>query len=343
MSTSHRRPVTFTNRHGVTLFGILETPADRPAALAAILLSPGVKMRVGPECVYRRLADQLVRAGVAVLRFDFYGLGDSQGTLNEELLRDIYNHTEVGRFVEDTVDAMDWMERHCGARRFLLAGLCGGAITGLLAGGRDRRVAGLIGLGITPVLAAASANASLYMTAGQLVESRRQYVRRLLSPQAWYRLVTLQCDFRLMWRFLTDPLKKRAAGDAPGAPAVVPENDNANPLFPPAFFNMTGSKRPMLLVFGGSDRLQWEFEEKFVARYRDRLAQVPDAYDVHVIKDANHVLSLREWQNEMLEVSARWLRRHFADALGHAEPARHSQTLSVAALSGGALPQANLR
>ena len=67
----------------------------------------------------------------------------------------------------------------------------------------------------------------------------------------------------------------------------------------------------MLLVFGGSDRLQWEFEEKFVVRYRQQLAALPQVYDVHTVDRANHVFSLPEWQRDMLRASAAWLRKCF--------------------------------
>jgi hypothetical protein len=304
-------PVTFLNRKGLKLFGILETP-DFPSVgdLAVVMLSPGVKMRVGPQCLYRHIADELLRLGFPVLRFDCHGLGDSEGTQAESLLRDVYNHIQVGRFVDDTVDAMDWMQREHGVRRFILSGLCGGAVTGLLAGERDARVVGLFGIGLATVLSSRAVDASRYMTTGQLEDARRMYVRRLLSPHAWYRLLTLKADYRLIGRLAERVLPRRVRGSAQTVPPSP--TDDANPRVPPAFFAMLSSRRPMLLVFGGSDRLQWEFEEKFVARYRERLASLPPVYDVHIVPQANHVLSATEWQREMLDVAGAWLRRHFA-------------------------------
>ena len=173
-----------------------------------ILLSPGSRCAwgrsacIGPVEPARRLR-------AAGLRFDFFGLGDSEGTLREELLRDLYNHIEVGRFVDDALDAMDWMQHTYGTKRFILSGLCGGAITGLLAGARDPRVAGLLALGITPVLASRAADASRYMTNGQLEHVRARYLRRLLSPQAWGRLLTLKTDNRLIWRLITESFGKK--------------------------------------------------------------------------------------------------------------------------------------
>ena len=286
----HATPVTFRNRHGLKLFGILHTPASAPPGkLVVLLLSPGTKMRVGPQRLYVQVTSRLLQLGLSVLRFDFHGLGDSEGLLPENQLRDVYNHVEVGRFVDDTIDAMNWMQQTYGCEQFLLAGLCGGAVTGLLTGERDPRVAGLLAIGITPVLSASVADASMYMTIGQLEVQQQMYLRRLLSPQAWIRLISFQADNRLIRRMLGHWLR-RATGRARDSAAVQQgENDNANPRFPPAFFKMLSSRRPMLLVFGGSDRLHWEYEEKFVARHRERLATMPQLAEVHIVELANHV------------------------------------------------------
>jgi pimeloyl-ACP methyl ester carboxylesterase len=303
-----QQAVVFRNRSGARLFGVLDTPDGPQRALGVILLSPGIKMRVGPHRLYRRMADMFIAIGLPVLRFDFYGLGDSEGTLTEEQMRDVYNHIEVGRFVGDATDAMDWMELHCGTRRFILSGLCGGAVTGLLAGSRDERVAGLLALGITPVLASRAADPGQYMTVGQLDRMRRGYIAKLRSPKSWLRLLTLKSDYRVIWKSLTKGLRP---SKPPAAAVAVDQQDNASPLFPPAFFRMASSKRPMLMVFGGSDRLRWEFEEKFAARHRAKLSEVEAMYEVRVIEHANHVLSIEAWQSEMLAASMSWLRKWF--------------------------------
>lgn len=191
--------------------------------------------------------------------------------------------------------------------RFILSGLCGGAITGLLAGARDARVAGLLALGLTPLIASQTADPSRYMTTGQLDSIGRTYIQKLLRPRAWLRVLTLRTDFRLLQRSLA----RLVFGNKPAPSAAAPA-DNASPLFPPAFFNMLTRSRPMLLIFGGSDRLGWEFEEKFVARYTERLAPLQNAYAAHIIAQANHVLSFREWQDEMVALSRAWLKQHFA-------------------------------
>jgi pimeloyl-ACP methyl ester carboxylesterase len=328
---SEQTAVSFRNRDGLRLFGILHTPGGPPGDLVVLLLSPGVKMRVGPERLYLHLTKRLLEQGLSVLRFDFHGLGDSEGTLPEDQLRDVYNHIEVGRYVNDTTDAMDWMQQTYGSERFILSGLCGGAITGLLAGDRDTRVAGLLALGITPVLASRAAEASRYMTIGQLEVQQKLYLQRLLKPEAWYRLITFKTDNHLIRRMLGHWARQlMGRAPQPAAKQPNPEADNANPLFPPAMFKMLSRRRPLLLVFGGSDRLHWEYEEKFVARYREQLAAMPPLVDVHVIDQANHVLSLPEWQNEMLDVATRWVRTHF---LSGAAKRRYAEASTASAVS----------
>ncbi len=52
---------------------------------------------------------------------------------------------------------------------------------------------------------------------------------------------------------------------------------------------------------------------------------MPPLVDVHVVDQANHTLSFREWQAEMLDVSTRWLKTHFVGDLteqSHAAPVR---------------------
>ena len=41
-----------------------------------------------------------------MFRFDFYGLGDSEGEVDEAYLADLYGSVALGRYVDDTRDAL---------------------------------------------------------------------------------------------------------------------------------------------------------------------------------------------------------------------------------------------
>src|SRR5512139_2887940 len=142
-------PVSFVNSQGARLHGTLHTPSTPlPQAPGVILLSPGVKMRVGPGRLYIPLTELLNSLGYTVLRFDVFGLGDSESHLHESQLIDIYNHEEVGRNVDDALCALRWMRESRGHSSFILGGLCGGATTAALAAERDPSIRYLLCLGL---------------------------------------------------------------------------------------------------------------------------------------------------------------------------------------------------
>ena len=312
--TNEVSPVSFENKAGHRLFGMVHRPVvPSSSGVAVILLSPGVKMRVAPHRLYLNMADRFVSLGYPVLRFDFFGLGDSEGEAEEEYLADLYGAVQVGRYMDDTIAAMDWMQRTYGTREFIVSGLCGGAITGLLTAVRDQRIIALLGLAIPVILDGTHIDFTKYMTDAQLRGTRDGYVRKLWDVSAWrswVRFLTFQSDYRLIVRSLMKPVlaKFRGTNSTAQLPARSEEQDNTNPYFAPAFFNMVSSSRHIYLVFAGSDRLLWEYETKFAERNRPKLEASRSWYEIHVTKDANHIFSFREWEEDMLDQCSRWLR-----------------------------------
>ena len=105
------------------LFGVLSQPAagtDRPAV---IMLNAGSIHHVGPSRLYVRLARELAQDGIASLRLDHEGLGDS-------VLRadGVENEPYAASAMDDLRAAIALLQEH-GHRRFILLGLCSGAHT----------------------------------------------------------------------------------------------------------------------------------------------------------------------------------------------------------------------
>ena len=304
-------PVTFVNREGVRLYGMVHEPqlqAHRSTAI--LLLSPGVKMRVAPHRLYNKMAARFADLGYTVFRFDFHALGDSAGHAREALLADFYRSVQLGRYVNDTVAAMDFMQAIYGTTRFIAAGLCGGALTGLLAAECDKRVVGLMGFSIPVILDGSDVDKARYLTPTQLRGTRRRYLRklRIWDPsvwQSWRRFLTFQSHYSLIYR----TMPRIAVGKSQARDAGNLEDTNSNPRFAPAFYSMVTSSRPILLVFAGADRLRREFEFKFLENHQERLATYSNWYEIEIIEHANHVFSFAEWQQELTEVCCRWLLR----------------------------------
>lgn len=308
--------VVITSKSGKRLFGILHTNGQDANPAGIVLLSPGIKNRVAPHRLYIKMARRFAEMGFTVLRFDPEGLGDSEGDITEPLTADLYRSIQTGRFVDDTISAMDWMDRECGTKKYILSGLCGGAITGLLAGALDRRVDSLLGLGIPVVLDGSEVDERKNITEARLEALRKRYFRRLLDPKAWSRFLSFRSDYRLIMKSLLQAAgknKKNAPDTHVLSDAVfnhIP-GSNYNPYFTPAFYRMVSSSRRLFLIFSEADRLYWEFDEKFARWFGEDLKKYASFYEVSIVKNANHIFSLKETQEEMLALSSDWLKRNY--------------------------------
>jgi alpha/beta superfamily hydrolase len=310
-SSQRLSPVTFENRDGLQLVGVMHEPATGASdGVAVVLLSPGIKSRTAPHRLYNKMASALTAQGFRVLRFDFHGLGDSEGAIDDPLLRDVYNSIQRGRFVDDALAALDWMQETLGTTRFIVGGLCGGALTGLLAAERDARVVGLLSLGLPVMLDASAADPMQYMTSGQLRSIRSRYVAKVRDRESWSRLLTFRSDYRLLFRAL---FKSNRGSHAPAAQSSVGTQTptNLNTRVPPAFLAAVSRGCPMLLAFSEVDRLYWEFMEKLHEPNRELFDRHARLVEVHVVKSANHVLTFSEWQADMMTAMQRWMERHF--------------------------------
>lgn len=316
-------PVVFPNATGQRLFGMLHRPAhDRARGTAVLLLSPGIKGRIAPHRLYIKLARQLCEAGFLVLRFDFYGLGDAEGELDEKRVADVYAAVAMGRYTDDTLSAMDWMQREHHVDRFVLSGLCGGAITGLFAGARDKRVQALVGFGIPVIQYGDEALRYKYLSSGEQGQFRRGYLRKLFDWKSWLRLLTFRSDFGIIAKVFLSPLKRIWKGKANSTSSVeqsqpmeiATPTDNLNPFFPPAFFEFLRGSRRLFLVFGGNDRLYWDFMEKFYQPRKIQIDLLRSSLDLHVMEGARHVYEEKEHHESLLRLVVDWVNKELLGA-----------------------------
>jgi len=101
-----------------------------------MILNAGVLHRVGPHRLHVVLARRVASAGVASLRLDLGGIGDSTTTSDAASFRD--------SAVADTRAAMTGLTSAIGTERFVLFGLCAGADNSIATALVDDRVAGIV-------------------------------------------------------------------------------------------------------------------------------------------------------------------------------------------------------
>ena len=172
-------PIRFGPNGG--LFGILTMPARlSPAGPAILITNTSANPRWGNARLGVDLARTFAADGLASLRMDASGMGDSAVTTGE--VGQPYSQSVT----EDTLHAAAELERRTG-RPVAIFGVCSGAYHALQAAFHDPAIHGLMLVNLPRFL----------WREGDPPDTERQsdlrptrfYVRNLLSAQAWSRLV----------------------------------------------------------------------------------------------------------------------------------------------------------
>jgi alpha/beta superfamily hydrolase len=171
---------------GNTLFGVLCCPAGRAAEpIAALLLHQGSSHHIGNGRSYVELARRLADAGIASLRMDLTGMGDSPAGSNTR-----HPHYDPERIAEG-VAGLDELER-AGFTKAVTFGLCSGAHTALQVTLADTRVVGNSVLNLQKFIWHYGDDIRVTMS-----ESRRSvkgYIRAMRNPGEWRRVLAGKAD-----------------------------------------------------------------------------------------------------------------------------------------------------
>ena len=156
---------------GEQLLGMVASP-ESPADCGVLIIVGGPQYRVGSHRQFLLLARRLAAEGYPSMRFDYRGMGDSEGEMRA-----------FDAVAEDVGAAIDAFQRACPAVRcVVLWGLCDAASAALLyvQESRDARVAGMVLL--NPWV---RSDASLAQT-----HIRHYYGQRLAQREFWAKLLS---------------------------------------------------------------------------------------------------------------------------------------------------------
>lgn len=208
--------VSFRSPSGPILRGVLHRPESiAPGAPGVLWLSAGQKVRQGAWRMNVVIARRLAARGVPVLRFDFHGIGDSDGPdRHGQFVMDLYGFIQTGGFKDDVLAAARFLRAEVGERALVLGGLCGGAISALFAAPELEGLAGLFLADLPVTISSAARQRFLEDHPEELLRARpgeaetvmTLYLRRLRDPAAWRRLMSGETNYKL----LTEALKMRA-------------------------------------------------------------------------------------------------------------------------------------
>lgn len=274
---------------GPALVGVVTEPEDDANAqgrVTCLLLNAGLVHRVGPNRLYVRLARSLAVAGHRVLRLDLSGRGDS------DVRRDSLSFVESS--VREIQSAMDHMEKG-GSRRFVLLGICSGAINSLQLTIADPRVAGCVAI-----------DGPAYPTPGYYV---RRYLRRLGSLQSWRNTIAGQNE---LGRWL-----RRKGGEAPGQS----EDEFANPFGDTGVPSRSDAEEILKGIATRGARILFVYSGSWTSyNYRNQLADAfpfvrdTSAIQVEYFPAADHTFTRLYNQRRLVETISYWVTTNWPPA-----------------------------
>jgi uncharacterized protein len=190
-----QRPIIFTNR-SMDIYGVLHQPPRRKGkSVPVVVLCHGFQgTKVESHRIFVKMARNLVSRGMAVLRFDFRGAGDSEGNFED---------VTISGEISDVVKALDWIETQSVQEGFDtgkigLLGLSLGGLVSACAAAKDKRVKALALWGAVSNLKASQA---------RMLEQRGQWIHDLPNGMVDYGGNVLGKPFFAEFEKI-DPLKK---------------------------------------------------------------------------------------------------------------------------------------
>lgn len=278
-ATSSDHAIAFDSR-GERLIGVATLPRA-PGPVAVVIVVGGSQYRVGAHRQYVTIARRLAQAGVAVLRFDYRGMGDSTGAL-----------AAFDDLTADTTAAIDVLQRLCpSVRRVGLWGLCDGASAALIhcADTRDARIGG-VAL-VNPWVRSETMFARTHL--------KHYYPRRLLERAFWRRVLRGEFDLRASLASLRERVRTARRRKPDAAPADFRRRMAAG---------LRACTGPVLLVLSRNDLTAREFTE-YAAAQDEWAALLARSNVSRLDVEGDHTFSSAAWRGEVLRHTLAWVER----------------------------------
>jgi exosortase A-associated hydrolase 1 len=270
---------------GDALIGVLHLPVSAPT-VGVVIVVGGPQYRVGSHRQFLLLARALAAQGIAALRFDCRGMGDSDGIFP--------GFEQIEPDVAAAVDAM--MNRVPSLRHVVLWGLCDANAAIAEHARRDARIAGIVLL--NPWV---RSDAGLART-----QLKHYYLARLMQRDFAHKVLTGRFNPIASVQALVGNVV-RAFGSA--APQARSSGDSAgNALAERMAAELQRFKGRVLIILSGRDLTAKEFADaarsskpwqKLYAEARVTRREFPAA---------DHTFSRRAWRDQVAAWTSEWIK-----------------------------------
>tara|TARA_R110002049_G_scaffold147342_1_gene310156 strand:+ start:125497 stop:126378 length:882 start_codon:yes stop_codon:yes gene_type:complete len=284
--TFSEQAVSFTVS-GHSLFGILSIPEVKPRA-AVVIVVGGPQYRVGSHRQFTLLARHLAKQGILALRFDYTGMGYSQGIAK--------NFYEVD---DDIKAAVDFISSHdCELSEIYVWGLCDAASAIAFTAYTDDRINGVILLNPWVRNEVSHSKAIL----------KNYYRDRLFSVEVWKQLLCspgkIVNAFISIGNIIIKIIKARTKTPIEDKHQEISLADREENIAEAMFKGLTNFNGNICLILSGKDLVADEFkqvlnENNWLQEEKNMAKTV-----VHHVEVADHTFSSRQWRAMVEQITS---------------------------------------
>jgi exosortase A-associated hydrolase 1 len=265
---------------GDALIGVLHVPSA-PIRRGVVIITGGPQYRVGSHRQFTLLARRLAARNIAVLRFDYRGMGDSAGESR--------SFEDVNADVRAAVDT--FLGHVPELTEVVLWGLCDAASASLFYAYEDERVTGVVML--NPWVRSESGIAKAYL--------KHYYTKRIIDPELWRKLA--RGEFKpgeAAISFLQQLRTRFLSGSEQRASALTP--------FPERMLD--GLRRfpgRVLVIISGNDLTAAEFNDLVAGSREWRTLLSQRRVSRRELAAANHTFAKAEWRTQVENWTLEWI------------------------------------
>lgn len=281
--------------HDAWLYGIASLPVQAgmtaPATRGVLIVVGGPQYRVGSHRQFTLLARHLAAQGIPAFRFDYRGMGDSDGA--QRTFEDIHDDLRCA------INA--FLERAPGVTELVIWGLCDAASAALFYARHDPRITGLVLLNPWVRTDESMAKATL----------KHYYTARLLEPELWNKIREGQFSYTAAITSLFDLLRQATSGSSKAVSAAPDETAGTCCGIAPlpermqeAFQHFNGR---MLLILSGDDLTAKEFTDLVAGSGEWQQLLASPRVTRRDFPEANHTFSRKEWRDRVSDWTAEWV------------------------------------
>jgi dienelactone hydrolase len=299
---------------GQSIYGVIHEPNKANGGLV-VFFNIGLHYRVSHSRLFVLQARQLQEAGFVVARADTTRIGYSHGEMPVGRAIDSFDAVQTGLFKEDALLIIRHLKETYRPQRIFLYGLCGGALTAVIAAALEKSVDGVVFVAGPVTITSPDYELSTLHPheAGNLLIG---YVQKLLNPKAWARFLTGKTSYKDLFGSIRVKVGEKLSGWKPAgatatgdSPSQENKGDLFNNVFLEAFDVMMKSGRSIFFIMPENDRATYDFDKMFAKHVLPKYANYAKHYEIARIEQADHTFSQPKKARELFESSRDWLIR----------------------------------